>query len=310
MSHEVESMFSVRETPWHGLGKVLTQAPTVTEAMVQAGLDWEVSLAPVEYQGQTLPHLANVVIRSNDNKPLGVVGPQWTPLQNAQAFDWFSPFLDSNLCTLETAGSLHGGRVVWVMARITTGDMQIEDGDAVRKYLLLSNSHDGSQSVRVGFSPIRVVCANTLGMAHRDTASKLLRIRHTHALHYTLAQVRDTINAADEAFNATAIQYRKLARLPISRIDLERYITQVVAQNPSDTTAQEKNKIAEICRLATDGRGNEGRKLTLWTGYNGLTEYLNYESGRTADTRLDSLWFGKAQNLSNYALEVGIQLAA
>lgn len=310
MAHAVESMFAVGATPWHGLGKVLVEAPTITDAMVQAGLDWDVILSPVEYKGESLPHLGNVVVRNSDNKPLGVVGPQWTPLQNAQAFDWFAPFLDSNLCKLETAGSLHGGKVVWVMARITTGDMMVDDGDEVRKYLLLSNSHDGSQSVRVGFSPIRVVCANTLGMAHRDNQSKLLRIRHTQGLHYTLSMVRETINAADQAFNATAAQYRKLAQLHINRLDLERYVTQVIAANPRETTAQEKSKIGEIVELAVHGRGNEGRKLSLWTAYNGITEHLNYNAGRTADTRLDSLWFGKANNLSQYALEVATQLAA
>lgn len=310
MAHAVENMFSVRETPWHNLGKVLGDAPTLADGLIQAGLDWDVILKPVEYDGIAIPHLGNVVVRQSDNKPLGVVGPQWTPLQNSQAFDWFAPFLESGLCKLETAGSLHGGKVVWVMSRITTGDMKIDDGDEVRKYLLLSNSHDGSQSVRVGFSPIRVVCANTLGMAHRDSASKLLRIRHTQGLHYTLNMVRETINAADQAFNATAEQFRKLSRLGINQLDLKRYVVQVIAANPNDTTAQEETKIKEIIDMAIHGRGNEGRKLSLWTAYNGITEYLNYNSGRTADTRLDSLWFGKANNLSQYALDVAIQLSA
>jgi phage/plasmid-like protein (TIGR03299 family) len=97
------------------------------------------------------------------------------PLQNDQAFQFFDPFVSSGLVTLETAGSLREGKRVWILARIAeNSDVGIVGDDIVRKYLLLSNSHDGTTAVRVGFTPIRVVCANTLAMAVRNGQSQLI----------------------------------------------------------------------------------------------------------------------------------------
>jgi hypothetical protein len=87
----------------------------------------------------------------------------------------------------------------------------VAPGDEVEKYLLLSHGHDGSLAVRVGFTPVRVVCANTLSMAHGSDASKLIRVRHSKSLHENLANIREVMNLANAEFEATAEQYRLLA---------------------------------------------------------------------------------------------------
>src|SRR5262245_60129369 len=117
MAHAVESMFSVKETPWHGLGEVILDAPTIEEGIKLAGLDWGVETHPLYLaDGREVP--SRGMIRATDKSILGVVGPKYTPLQNTEAFGWFQPFIDAKSCHLTTAGSLNEGRRVWVMAEI------------------------------------------------------------------------------------------------------------------------------------------------------------------------------------------------
>lgn len=112
-------------------------------------------------------------------KPLGTVGDKYHQLQSIEAFKWFEPWLDTREVAIETAGTLKGGRIDWVLARIMRDDLEIGGGDRIAKYVTLTTSHDGSEATRVGFTPIRIVCWNTVSAAHRDTASKLLKVRHT-----------------------------------------------------------------------------------------------------------------------------------
>jgi phage/plasmid-like protein (TIGR03299 family) len=174
MAHAVEQMMFVGATPWHGLGNQLDEAPTISEAITAAGLDWEVGLKDL-FTGEGTPVPARATYRKTDNSILGVVGPRYTPLQNSDAFDWFQPFLDANECQLHTAGSLHSGQKVWVLAQLNRDNSEIVKGDEVSKFILLSNSHDGTTAIRVGYTPIRVVCANTMAMAHsKGSGSQLI----------------------------------------------------------------------------------------------------------------------------------------
>src|SRR5207248_9676074 len=131
------------------------------------------------------------VRRKSDNRILGVVGPKYHVLQNRAAFQWFQPFLDAKEAALHTAGSLCEGCRVWVLANLNRDPLVIAPGDEVEKFILLSHGHDGSLAVRVGFTPIRVVCANTLALAHRADASKLIRLKTSKDLHEKLANDRE-----------------------------------------------------------------------------------------------------------------------
>src|SRR5262249_51406745 len=182
MAHQLEvingkaSMFFVGKLPWHGLGQQLPGRPTVREAITASGLDWDVELVPLVTGDSHAPAPARAVRRARDQSVLGVVGMQYRALQNMDAFTWFSPFLDTGLAALHTGGGLCDGKKVWLLARIEREPLVIGEGDEIQKFVLLSNSHDGTTSVRVGFTPIRVVCANTLALAHADRAgSKLIR---------------------------------------------------------------------------------------------------------------------------------------
>ena len=323
MAHEIESMFFVHETPWHRLGTRLDAPPTTREAIVAAGLDWEIGLKPlVTSDGEPVTHRATY--RKSDGAILGVVGPAWVPLQNAEAFAFFDPFLGAGEATLETAGSLREGKRVWVLAKMNRAPSVIvpKADDVVEKFILLSNSHDGSLAVRVGFTPVRVVCANTLSLAFDDKASKLIRVRHQKNMERTLAAVRDVMNVANTAFEATAEQYRRLARTDIVASDLSRYVqlvfqpnkARVIVERPANDVGEESDKSRmhdTIAQLFESGRGNAlpGVRGTLWAAYNAVTEYVSHERGRSDETRLNALFNDGAQ-LNQRALDVALAMAA
>lgn len=348
MAANVENMFSVKETPWHGLGSVIHDAPSISEGLKLAGLDWDVEVeTPQLSDGTSLADFGRVFRRSTDKSVLGIVGPNTHPLQNAKAFDFFEPFIAAKEATLETAGSLSHGQRIWVMAKIARDNAVIVKDDEIAKFVLLSNSHDGTQAVRVGFTPIRVVCANTLAMAHRDKRSELLRVRHSKNVEINLDKIRDIINLADEQFEATAEQYRALANRDINQNDLRNYVKLVfdVPEDETEVSTRKKNMIAEILgkhekstgfnRLAMDlvnrqmkeenkqilesvtekfetGLGTDilRGKCSLWTAYNAVTEYLNYDRGHNSDTRMNSLWFGENQRMNDKAFKAALELLA
>lgn len=314
MAHEVENMLYVGNAPWHNLGKRFVQAPNLDEAIVAAGLDWKVTTEPVFSQsGENLPALATR--RDLDNRILGVVGQKYTPLQNKDAFEFFRPFIDSGDAAIETAGSLRMGQRVFVLAKLKLDPMEIVKGDAVEKYVLLSNSHDGTLAVRVGFTPIRVVCANTLAFAHKDRASELIRMRHTRNIVSNLEDVREIMNLANQEFEATAEQFRLLSSKDINRADLEKYVKLVfnsskkLQQAEGDLdTLNNKRIINAVTPLFESGRGNDmpGVRGTYWAAYNAINEYLQYERGSDASTRLDQMWFGQSATLNKRALDMAL----
>jgi phage/plasmid-like protein (TIGR03299 family) len=152
--------------------------------IVAADLNWEVELRPIMFQGrqpsrkpQRCQLLRKARTSAEAELPLAVVGSRYQPLQNSEAFEFFDPIVGKNAAVFETAGALGYGERVWVLAKVP-GDMHIVGDDCCTKYLLLSNSHDGQGSVAIKFTPIRVVCQNTLILA-LETGEKAYAVRHT-----------------------------------------------------------------------------------------------------------------------------------
>ena len=314
MAHEIESMTFAGQTPWHGLGTALAEADLYDwpNACTRAGLDWGVEMVPlVTHDSQTKVD-RRAVRRTSDGRILGTVGPRYCPLQNKDAFGWFQPFLDAREAALHTAGSLRGGSRVWVLAKLNRDPLVIAAGDEVQKFILLSHGHDGSLAVRVGFTPIRVVCQNTLSMAHDSDASKLIRVKHTKDVIENLSNIREIMSRANAEFEATAEQYKRLARKSINQTDLSLYVRRVLkiedGQEPSNRT---RNMMAEIVRLGETGRGNDLPSIrgTYWSAYNGFNEYLGYNRGNTPDNRLNSLWFGDSAVMNRHALQTALDMA-
>ena len=189
MSANVETMFSVRETPWHGLGRIVMEAPASREALELAGLDWQVESRNIySGTGAMIPgYRANV--RSTDDAVLGVVSDRYRIVQNEEAFQFTDDLLGEGV-TYETAGSLQGGKKVWMLARLPR--KYLIAGDQVEPYLVIFNSHDGSSGVKVAMTPIRVVCQNTLNLA-LNTAKRSWTARHTENVLLRVQDARETL---------------------------------------------------------------------------------------------------------------------
>ena len=159
MSADVESMFYVRETPWHGLGIKVSEAPNSKDALKLAGLDWNVVQEPIFTETEECIDGYKANVRDSDRKVLGVVTDRYKVIQNEEAFAFTDELLGEGV-RYETAGSVQGGKKVWMLARMP--QEYIISGERISPYLVFSNTHDGSGAIKVALTPIRVVCNNTL----------------------------------------------------------------------------------------------------------------------------------------------------
>lgn len=301
MAHEVENMAYFGSTPWHGLGTVLEENDcknweTVSE---KAGLSWEVEKVKLQTMEET-PIEADghyLVRRKSDGKQYGTVKKNWEPLQNSDAFKWFQPWIDSGLARFETAGSLKEGRVIFALAEIIGVEADVIDGDRIKEYVMLSNSHDGSLAVRGGFTRVRVVCNNTLTEAHHSESSKLLRIKHTKKLGENMLAVRDTMDLIRGEFIANVEQYRKLAVSTISWDDVVRLVKKHVLEvDPTDPEMSTRNKniLDEVLDSVKTSPGADSAPRSMWQAYNGVNWFLLNKAGTKGEksNRLHSAWFG------------------
>lgn len=306
-------MFYVKETPWHGLGQQVSDNISISDGMKAAGMDWEVELVDtVTVTGLPVPKRA--VVRKDRNVVLGAVGEGYRPLQNQESFGFFQPFLDAGECKLHTAGVLHEGRKIWVLAEINRPNSEIVKGDEISKFVLLSNSHDGTTSIRVGYTPIRVVCANTMAQAHsKRSGSSLIRIRHSRSSKTSLDNLRETMDVINGVFEATAEQYRFLASRDFNAADVRSYVKTLLGvenEKEEDISTRTKNIITDIMeRIDGPMQDMPGVRGTWWAAYNGVNERLNYAVGRSADNRMESLWFGQNGTLNDKALALAVDYA-
>lgn len=218
MSHEIESMAYNMENgvPWHGLGEAVDGAMDGEAALVRSGLMWGVEKRSIYVDGQEVPGFA-ATVRTTDDKVLGVVGERYRIVQNREAFAWTDALLGEGV-KYETAGSLRGGKRVWMLARIEE-PFKVA-GDDTFTYLCFTNSHDGTSAVRVALTPIRVVWANTLAWALKGT-------KRTWSAAHT-GNLQDKLTAAREALQLTRRYMTQFAedgdRLVEKQMDLEEYV--------------------------------------------------------------------------------------
>ena len=211
MSANVENMFYVRKAPWHGLGTRVNEALASKEALRIAGLDWRVLQEPI-YTGmdeRVEGYKAN--IRDSDRKVLGVVTDRYKVIQNEEASAFTDELLGEGV-RYETAGSLQGGKKVWLLAHMP--HEYIITGERISPYLLFSNTHDGSGAIRVALTPIRVVCQNTLNLA-LSTAKRSWSMIHTGDVHQKIDEAKDTLFRAEKYMDelgkeVEALQMKKL----------------------------------------------------------------------------------------------------
>lgn len=310
-------MAFVGQKPWHGLGKEVTDESIMTNAgafLKEAHCDWEVKSEPVHRPDGTVMPKWKVTYAEIEGKrhDLGIVGKKYNPLQNSEAFSFFQPWLDNGLARFETGGYLFGGQKIWALARINLPQQEIAQDDCVERFVMLSNAHDGTKAVRVGFTDIRIVCANTLAAAHRSEESKLIRLRHSENVQTNLEEIRKVMDIANQEFVASAEVFRFLASKEFNHADLVKYVKVVLDLDKEDVSPQGKKLCDKMLSMVFSGLGNDNPavKDTWWAAYNGFTQLLSHETCRTQENRLNNLWFGKGVSDNQRALDLAVEFAS
>jgi phage/plasmid-like protein (TIGR03299 family) len=337
MSHEIETMAYVGEVPWHGLGTRLPAMPSVDEMLVQAGLDWTVSKRPLftsraSDAGGELVHVPGhkALVRDTDNRVLSVVTDRYVPVQNRDAFEFFRRFCDAGHLELETAGSLKGGGFIWALARIgqdfNTGLPIPGQADEVRNYLLLMNSHQATHALTVQFTPIRVVCWNTLNLAMgaglRGTGERVFRMPHLREFDEEARRLAaETLGLLDDQIGQFKELVATLSRTPFPVEARDPYIRAVFGlpapgeereaerTNGSEAGKRLVPKVLEAFDHAP-GQDLHSARGTAWGAVNAVTWFVDHGRGRSRDSALTSAWFGQGAAVKRRALKKAAELVA
>lgn len=237
MAANVETMFSTREKPWHGLGTIVTEAPASKEALEVAGLDWKVVQKKIYTGDRQLIQGYRANVRDTDNKLLGVVSDRYRVVQNEDAFAFTDSLLGEGV-RYETAGSLQSGRRVWMLAKLLNEYIIL--GEQISSYLVFCNSHDGSGAIKVAMTPIRVVCSNTLNLA-LDTAKRCWTAKHTTNIADKLEEAKETLFFAEFYMSRLGQEMEVLRKERLSDRKALEYINTLLPIREDMTIQQKKN---------------------------------------------------------------------
>ena len=310
MSHEVESMAYAGETPWHGLGTKVEGLMTAEEALQKAGLDWTVSLNQLYFSHASrwtkVPRYS-AIVRDTDQAVYGVAGKNYVPIQNREAFSFFDAVVGGGEAYYETAGSLRGGARVWILANLK-GSLSIK-GEEVKRYLTLTNSHDGNLACQMFWTPVRVVCMNTLSMA-LARATERFYARHTAGAKAKIEEAQKILGFAKKFYeewgavaNAMALKQLPPAEMPLL---LAAAFGTSGAVDPQKIYAPTLVQMERVKELVEVGRGmdNPAIKGTVWQAYNAVAEYADYHRpyrDDSADGKLYGAWFGGGSEMKERA---------
>lgn len=293
MPANVESMFSVREKPWHGLGRIVKEAPTSHDAIELAGLNWQVLSNPI-YDGfgnEIKGFKANT--RSSDNSVLGVVTDKYKIVQNTDAFDFTDNLIGEEMF-YETAGSLRNGKTIWLLGKMP--ERYICE-DKFEPYIVFTNTHDGTGAVKIAMTPIRVVCNNTLNMA-LSGAKRSWSTKHMGNMEAKLSEARHTLELANDYLDNLAIEADKLANETMKEEDIIYTLNEMfpIEDDASDRQKQNVQNAKDgimICMLRPD----IAKFLnTKWGFINAVSDYVGHSiPARVTSNYQENNW-GKIMN--------------
>lgn len=237
MSANVETMFYVRENPWHGLGTKVNEAPGSREALIIAGLNWNVLQEPIYTETEEFIEGYKANVRDSDRKVLGVVTDRYKVIQNQEAFAFTDALLGEGVW-YETAGSLQGGKRVWLLAHMP--HEYIISGERISPYLVFTNTHDGSGAIKAALTPIRVVCQNTLNLA-LSTAKRSWSMIHTGNIKGKLQEARNTLILAETYMDSLGREFEELRKKKLTDKQVMEYIEILLPLEDNATPQQTKN---------------------------------------------------------------------
>ena len=315
MAHQVETMAYAGEVPWHGLGVPVSNDLTPAQMMQKAGLDWQVREVEsfVEYDGKRMPTGQKSLVRESDAKILTNVGENWNPVQNETAFEFFSEFVMNGDMEMNTAGSLRDGQMVWALAKVKDS-FELFGGDQVDSYLLFSNPHQYGKSIDIRFTPIRVVCNNTLSLSLDSKKDNSVKVGHR--VQFDPSQVKQALGIATDKLNT----YKEMAEfLGSKRFTIDSYVEYLNNVFPRTADKRVQNQSLSVDTLSRNARlafnvveqqpGAQFAEGSWWQAFNSVTYVTDHVQGRNSDNRLYSSWFGGNQLRKKDALKTALEFA-
>jgi len=317
MSHEIDmttgmpAIAYVGETPWHGLGQKLEEGASIDTWTVSAGLAWRACRTAVEFTlpFEDAPHFMenrHVLYRDDTLAALSVVSDTYKIAQPAQVMDFFRELTEQSDAKMETAGSLHGGKVIWALARLGE-NLAIMD-DFVAPYLLLSTSYDMSTPTLAKFVATRVVCNNTIQIAMREGTKQ---IRIPHSAEFRTSDIRAGLDISLNEFEAFRQKALKLAGTPFRMSDMDKYLIALLqpvesGEIDSDVIRKSKayRKIVDLFEGEQIGAEQGAMKSTAWGALNAVTQYIDHVKGNNQSSRLSDAWWGQGATFKERALEL------
>ena len=321
MAHELEivngnaSMAYVGNVPWHGLGKRVPADVSPEQMLDAAGLNWSVEKVPMFYNTDSGPVLtkSRALIRSSDKKLLTIINDSWNPVQNQEAFEFFNDFVSAGDMEMHTAGSLRDGKMVWAMAQIKDS-FELFGGDKVEGYLLFSNPHEFGRSIDIRFTPVRVVCNNTLTMALDGQSKHAVKVNHRSV--FNGDQVKETLGIAKDKLQRYKEQALFLGQRKYKKESIIEYFNRVFPSMSKDEFKKQELTKAPISRQAEEAMavlhlqpGARFAEGSWWQAFNTVTYMADHKLGRSQDSRLTSSWYGLNRAKKEKALELALEYA-
>jgi phage/plasmid-like protein (TIGR03299 family) len=316
---ETDGMMYTGATPWHRLGVKLDNPATAAEAISAAGLDWQVEMRPVY---QELPRGIQpfveildkrAVVRIDTNEAFTVMGSSYEPVQNVDAFKFFDEVIAQGEAVYHTAGSLFGGKRIWILAKLPD-DIQVIPNDPIQPYILLSNSHDGSQALKMQITPIRVVCSNTLS-ASMGAADKnrMFSAKHTRNVLSKVSTARDALDLSKQYFEMFASTVDRLVNTTWNSARTQQYLQEVYGFKHDVSYMKQDHRVRSAFEATEELLFHEtnlvgGMEGTAWAAYNAVTYYIDHmkpvRGGVATEKRLHGSWFGGGADIRQTAWEV------
>ncbi len=314
MAHMIETMAYAGEAPWHRLGVQVDENISTEDMLVRAGLNWSINKEQMTtlHTKQPIPE-QYALVRSTDNRVLGTCGTAYKPVQNKDVLGFFHEFVSSGGMKMETAGSLDDGRHIFALASIQES-FELTGGngkDKVDGYLLFSSPNICGKSMNILFTPIRVVCNNTLTAA-LSAANGRGQFRMHHAREFCADEAKLALGLAKGQLEEFRAEAQFLAERRVTEEKLREYFSRIWPSGKEPTAANDNGMTRTAEAAMTIFHTQPGADLhpeSWWNAFNTVTYIVDHVRGRSDNNRLRQAWFGNGKQVKNKALALATDYA-
>jgi phage/plasmid-like protein (TIGR03299 family) len=311
---EHDQMMYAGATPWHKQGVKLDGPATAAEAIAAAGLDWQVIQKEVYTKDMAGRFVAiedkRAIVRADTGEVFTIMGKGYQPVQNTNSFGLLDEVVAQGGAVYHTAGSLFNGRKIWILAKLPD-DITINEADVIQPYILLSNSHDGTNALRMQLTPVRVVCYNTLRFATGEKGG--FYGKHTRNIMAKAGEAREILGLANAYYEMFARKADQMLNTRLTVMEVQDYLQKVYQFRADKVYADQDHRVKAAYETTLDLLNHPTNTLggmagTAWAAWNAVTYYVDHErivrGDQRDDKRLDASWFGIGSQIRQRAYDL------